>query len=492
MRIPPPSSRGAFKFRFAVSDFFWVLASPALALYLTNANSLSFADPIGTTVLYCGVWAAASAVALLFFRSRDNVPEYFSVFDALEILKAAIAAELVACIALFILARLDGIPRSAPIIHAVILAFGLIFVRAVGRIVSDDRKDWNYRTAAAEHILVIGSNQFSSLYIKLLKACGNSRHIIGVLDDRPALLGRSLDGVRIVGSPGDLDALLDEYGVHGVTVDRVVVGGTPELLPAEELNQIRGVCGSREIKLDFVPNLVGLAEPTSLPAPAHLPKNPAVATLNPSSYFRFKPAIDFCIALTLLILLLPILLIVSVMALVDVGSPVLFWQKRLGLRGRNFLLYKFRTLRPPFDGGGREIPTERRLSWIGHLLRDTSLDELPQLFNILVGDMSLIGPRPLLPEDQPLNSAGRLLVRPGITGWAQVNGGKFLTAEEKVKFDEWYVVNASLWVDIKLVWKTVQIVLLGARRANEAVIEPGKAEIPEHWQTLQVAKTDRR
>src|SRR5476651_314435 len=180
-------------------------------------------------------------------------------------------------------------------------------------------------------------------------------------------------------------------------------------------------------------------------------------------------------------MLLPMLLVVSAMALADVGSPVLFWQQRLGLRGRNFLLYKFRTLRPPFDGRGDEVPPDQRLSWTGHLLRDTGLDELPQLLNVLVGDMSLIGPRPLLPVDQPADSSGRLLVRPGITGWAQVSGGKLLTAEEKVKLDEWYIQNASLLVDIQLVWKTLQIVRVGARQSDEAAVGPDKRQLVEHW-----------
>jgi len=497
MRIPPPSSRGAFRFRFGVFDIVWIVLSPVLALYLSNANALSSANWLEIVVLYSGVWATASAIAFLFFRVQDSVPGHFSVFDALEVSKAVIAAELIACIALFTLTRLEGIPRSAPILHASILAAGLIMVRLANRILSDNRKEWMQGSVASEHILVIGSNQFASLYIKLVKACGSFKHVVGVLDDRPRLLGRMLEGVRIVGAPGDLDALLDEYTVHGVRVDRIVVSGGPDFLPGEEMSQIRSVCVSRQIGLDFLPALVGLAElgPTACVTPTIREVRGSVANataLVPSTYFRFKPAIDFCIALTLLVLLLPILVIVSLMALIDVGSPVLFWQRRLGLRGQSFLLYKFRTLRPPFDGSGLEIPPERRLSWIGHLLRDTSLDELPQLFNILVGDMSLIGPRPLLPKDQPSQSAGRLLVRPGITGWAQVNGGKLLTAEEKVKFDEWYVENASLWVDIKLVVKTLQIVLLGAQRSNEAVIGPGKPEIVEHWQNFQVVKTDPR
>jgi lipopolysaccharide/colanic/teichoic acid biosynthesis glycosyltransferase len=495
MRIPSPASRGAYRFQCGLFDIAWVFISPLVALYLSNAYVLSSVEGDETVFLYCTVSAASSAVAFLVFRLQDGMPCYFSVFDALEVSKAVIAAELVACILLFSFTRLEGIPRSVPLVHAMILAAGLIAVRAAMRILSDDRNIPVPGNAVSEHIVMIGSNQFSSLYINLMKACNPlPRRVIGILDDRQKLLGRMLNGVRIVGAPQHLDALIDEYSVHGIKVDRIVVGGGPDLLPDEEMSQIRRVCAGRQIRLDFVAQLMGLTElqpRTARTASANQfqKKIQHTGKLVPSRYFLFKPAIDFCAALTLLVMLLPILLTVSAMALVDVGSPVLFWQQRLGLRGRNFLLYKVRTLRPPFNGRGEEIPPDQRLSWIGHLLRDTSLDELPQLLNVLVGDMSLIGPRPLLPEDQPVNFAGRLLVRPGITGWAQVNGGKLLTAEEKVKLDEWYVQNASLLVDIKLVWKTLQIVLLGARRSNEAVVGFSQKQPLEHWQT-QIAKTD--
>jgi lipopolysaccharide/colanic/teichoic acid biosynthesis glycosyltransferase len=498
MRIPSPASRGAFRLRFGFFDSAWVILSPVFALYLSNAYVLSSADGIWTVGLYCAVSAASAAASFLIFRIQDGMPRYFSVYDAIEVSKAVVVAELVACIVLFSITRLEGIPRSAPIVHAMILAAGLITARVMARILSDDRHTSVTGAITPECVVMIGSNQFSSLYIKLMKVRKPvQQRVVGILDNRPKLLGRLLDGVRIVGALQHIEALIDEYLVHGVKVDRIVIGGGPDLLSEEELTQVRRVCVARRIKLDFVPHLFGLAEtrPSSHASDQSYPagsRSEPAGGLIPSSYFRFKPLIDFCASLTLIIMLLPIILIVSAMVLVDVGSPVLFWQQRLGLRGRNFLLYKFRTLRPPFDGRGDEIAPDKRLSWIGHLLRDTSLDELPQLLNVLVGDMSLIGPRPLLPEDQPVNYAGRLLVRPGITGWAQVNGGKLLTAEEKVKLDEWYVRNASPLVDIKLVWTTLQIVLLGARRSNEAVVDAGKDAPLEHWQNLRVVKTDRR
>src|SRR5262249_25433627 len=143
----------------------------------------------------------------------------------------------------------------------------------------------------------------------------------------------------------------------------------------------------------------------------------------------------------LIVLLSPVLVLAVLMVYFDVGRPILFWQERLGWKGRSFLIYKFRTLRAPFETDDETLNI-RKPSAIGRLLLATRIDELPQLFNVLLGDMSLIGPRPLLPEEQPSNISVRLSVRPGITGWAQLHGGKLITPEEKEKLDEWYVRNA--------------------------------------------------
>jgi lipopolysaccharide/colanic/teichoic acid biosynthesis glycosyltransferase len=158
-----------------------------------------------------------------------------------------------------------------------------------------------------------------------------------------------------------------------------------------------------------------------------------------------------------------------------------FWQQRLGAAGRRFTIYKLRTLRPPLDQLGEPIPEDKRLSWVGTLLRRSRLDELPQLFNVLVGEMSLIGPRPLLPHDQPANASMRLMIRPGITGWAQVNGGTLPTPSEKLAFDEWYVRNASVRIDIRIIMKTVKVMIWGQSRPEH--IEPAaRAMSNEEWE----------
>lgn len=190
-------------------------------------------------------------------------------------------------------------------------------------------------------------------------------------------------------------------------------------------------------------------------------------------YRWVKRLVDFTVAALLLILLMPILLIVALLVRFKLGAPVLFCQLRPGKDGKPFKMYKFRTMLDEVASDGTPLPDDKRLTSFGQSLRATSLDELPELFNVLKGDMSLIGPRPLLMEYLPLYSefqARRHEVRPGITGWAQVNGRNQISWEDKFKHDVWYVDNCSLVTDIKIVLFSVKTVL-----SKEGVSEEGQA-----------------
>ena len=158
-----------------------------------------------------------------------------------------------------------------------------------------------------------------------------------------------------------------------------------------------------------------------------------------------------------------VLVLLSLIIRVLIGYPVFFQQVRPGLKGRPFKMIKFRTMSNQCDAGGNLLPDAQRLTLFGRFLRSTSLDELPELWNVLKGDMSLVGPRPLLMEYLPLYSseqARRHEVRPGITGWAQVNGRNALSWEEKFKLDVWYVDNRSFWLDLKILLMTVKKVFV--------------------------------
>ena len=177
---------------------------------------------------------------------------------------------------------------------------------------------------------------------------------------------------------------------------------------------------------------------------------------------KIKRSIDFLLALIGIILASPILLIVAILVKTKLGSPILFRQQRVGLNGEIFEMVKFRTMKDATDSEGNPLPDEERLTKFGQLLRKTSLDELPELWNVLKGDMSLVGPRPLLVEYLPLYSEEQMKrhhVRPGITGYAQVNGRNNISWTKKFELDVYYVENFSLWLDVKILFQTVAKVL---------------------------------
>lgn len=180
------------------------------------------------------------------------------------------------------------------------------------------------------------------------------------------------------------------------------------------------------------------------------------------TYPLVKRLIDICVAIVLSVLLAPVILLVSLLILIIDGKPILFKQIRPGYLGKPFLIYKFRTMKNVKDQNGKLLPDEHRLTSLGKILRKTSLDELPELWNVLRGDMSLVGPRALLMEylnRYTAEQARRHEIKPGITGWAQVNGRNALSWEEKFKLDVWYVDNRNLWLDIKILLITFMKVL---------------------------------
>lgn len=188
---------------------------------------------------------------------------------------------------------------------------------------------------------------------------------------------------------------------------------------------------------------------------------------------RMKRIIDVGISVAALLLFSPILIGISIAVWLTMGSPILFRQQRPGLDGRPFTLLKFRTMRDDTDAAGHARPDTERLTEFGISLRKTSLDEFPELINVLRGEMSLVGPRPLLMEYLPLYSAvqrRRHEIRPGITGWAQVNGRNALSWDKKFELDVWYVEHRSFLLDVRILWLT----LLSVFRAR-GISQPGRA-----------------
>jgi len=197
-----------------------------------------------------------------------------------------------------------------------------------------------------------------------------------------------------------------------------------------------------------------------------------------------KRAFDIVISATALLLLSPIIVVLAWQIRRKLGNPVFFRQMRPGLNGKPFQMVKFRTMLDALDANGTPLPDAERLTPFGARLRSLSLDELPELWNVLIGDMSLVGPRPLLMEYLPLYSeeqARRHLVRPGLTGWAQVNGRNAIGWDERFRLDAWYVANRSIWLDIKILFMTVRRVLArnGINAAGEATMSRFEGNRPK-------------
>ena len=474
MSIPSPTSRSGKRVYLSAWDFFWAVASPPLALYLHDPRGVFFTD-WSVVALFWALSAGFALIAFFAFRLQDGMTRYFSMHEAIDVAEAVLFSELMTLFAIFTLTRLDGIPRSIPILHGVLLLAGLLAARIIVRVIFTEEDTTPAYSFRQTRMIVIGANPLASSFIRMLDAFAAPRQsVVGILDARPDMRGKAVSGVRVLGTPNELDAVIGEFSIHGVDADRVIVAGEAQFLSPTVLQEIERVCRKRQLQLSFLPRMMGVTEV----APSHL----AVATAPEqtfqaaSSYFRLKRFIDVVGASALIVLLFPVFVLVGLVVCLDVGRPVFFWQERLGWKGRSFLIYKFRTLRVPLGTDVNAAPQIRKPSLIGRLLRRTRIDELPQLFNVLLGDMALVGPRPLLPEDQPPNISVRLSVRPGITGWAQIKGGKLVTAEEKEKFDDWYVQNASLGLDLKIMLMTVGFLLKGRASSREALADTIQAQ----------------
>jgi lipopolysaccharide/colanic/teichoic acid biosynthesis glycosyltransferase len=190
-----------------------------------------------------------------------------------------------------------------------------------------------------------------------------------------------------------------------------------------------------------------------------------------------KRLLDVTLAATALLVLLPLFVVLAFIVRLKLGSPMLFRQQRPGLYGQPFMMFKFRTMSDARDAAGNLLPDAMRLTRFGRWLRSTSLDELPELINVLRGEMSLVGPRPLLMQYLPHytpEQSRRHMVKPGLTGWAQVNGRNGLGWEQKFAYDVWYVAHQSLWLDLKIIALTVLKIV-----KREGISQPGQATAEE-------------
>ncbi len=474
LRPRPPTSRTRLFSRVALFDIAWAGISPLLA-FLVRDGTINRLDLV---TIYCAIALVVSLVAFQWFKISAPIAGFFSVHDASKIAQACLVSVALTTVVLFTFTRLEDAPRSIPIIHLLVLAGGLFFQRALYRIAAIPYAARRARSVhgRAENILIVEASRLAWFFSKMVEefSAGDVR-IVAILDERSELHHRSLNGYSIIGAPAQLAKIIDEYATHGVEIHKVVMATHPDSLRPFLWEDIQRTCAARHVGIEWLYDrfLILPQGPTQVGdlAPAY----EQTRWIGSGPYWAIKRLLDVAIAAFAMIIAAPLALAVALLVFIDVGHPIVFWQQRIGHRGRSLHVYKFRTMRANFDRHGRRIAESGRTSPLGRLLRRNRLDEIPQLFNILTGGMSLVGPRPLLPVDQPKNVSVRLQVRPGLTGLAQINGGKLLSPEEKDALDEWYVQHASLWLDAKIIVRTFIVIMRGDRR-NEPEISAALAE----------------
>jgi len=259
MAVPSPTSRRKRRVDVSIWDALWALASSLLALWLGDALILTQHD-WNATVIYCALSTGFAVVAYLAFGLRSTVSQHFSAHEVLDIAEAVLFAQLLTYGLLFTLTRLDGIARSVPLYHGLLLAGGLIFVRIVTRVGSDERRASDYQLRR-ERIIVIGANRLAASFISMLRAYApNQEGVVAVLEEKSGAIGRTLGGVQVLGTPQELDVIVAEFAVHGVQVDRVILAGDTDLLSSAALHDVERVCKKRQLELSYLPRMLGLTE----------------------------------------------------------------------------------------------------------------------------------------------------------------------------------------------------------------------------------------
>jgi lipopolysaccharide/colanic/teichoic acid biosynthesis glycosyltransferase len=429
-----------------------------------------------------------AAVPVLFATGLNRTSwRYSSLGDYLMIGAAVTAIVMVALALGFVLNRLEYVARSLPIIQGLLMVCGLIGVRVATRLGHAAARGRAQGVApslpnAPESVLVVGLNAITELFLRSVEEFAPDRvKVAGLLGAAERHRGLLLRGFPVLGMPEEVDRVVADLEVHGVSIDRIVITTALEQLSPAAQDALLNIEKTSSIRLDFFAERIGFADAGRASeeqrAPSDLDQRAAellraeIEELAHRPYFRWKRVMDAMLAAVALVCLAPIAVIVGLMVMLDAGHPAIFWQQRPGARGWPFRLYKFRTMAAAHDRQARRLSDVERLSTIGRFLRDTHLDEIPQLYNILIGEMSFVGPRPLLPADQSPAFAARLAVRPGLTGWAQIKGGRELTASDKAALDVWYVRNASLGMDLKIMWGTLRTIWAKDRADPAAILE---------------------
>ena len=486
-----------------LTDLYLIATATILAGAIRDNLDIS-AQRLAQLMPYVGWTLLVAAVVLSVMGLSRSIWRFTSMADYMRLIPAVIAIVTGAVGMGFLFNRLENVARALPLLQGILMIFLLVGARVGFRLYHQARRRSRPRllaTATArsvETVLVVGINRLTELYMHSIQEQAPDRiKVVGLLGRTERHTGWLVQNTPVLGVPEDVTAIVNDLIVRGMFVDRIVVTTIFEQLPLEAQEALLDLERNSNVQLDFfaqrllfdklgsqatgqrsessVRDAVA-GDKTGGDAVSFVIDQDTLDALARQPYWIVKRGLDFVLAATMIIVLSPVFLIVAAIVAVDVSWPVTFWQQRPGLGGHNFKLFKFRTMAAAYDSAGKRIPDDARLSSIGKFLRGSRLDELPQLVHVLLGEMSFVGPRPLLPVDQSAAHAARLLVRPGITGWAQVKGGRAISASDKAALDVWYVKHASFRLDCAILAATVPLVVWGE------TIDP--AAIRAAWQDL--------
>ena len=455
-------------------DVFMIIAAVIISVFLRDNFETSPERMLGL-IPYFLATAVSSALILPLIGSNRSIWRFSSLPDYLRLTIAMVAIIACSMALIFAFNRLYGVPRSLPLIQFNVSIALLIGLRVLYRLHHSARRAHRasmtplkiVEQTSTQTVLLVGLSRLTETYLQsVAELASDGINIAGILGNRQRHVGRLVATHPVLGTPENIKQVIANLAIKGVSVDKIIVTASYASLSETALKDMASIENAGLIEVVYLSKKLGFETP---PIPSAGLNNSLAFKITPNElnvmqnrrYWAGKRIVDILAALILVALTTPVTLFVTIALLIVVGPPLVFWQQRPGLGGRPFRLYKFRTMAAAYDVDGRKLSDDERTSGIGVFLRRTRLDELPQLLNILRGDMSFVGPRPLLPRDQDNAYRARLLVRPGLTGWAQIVGGRAIAAEDKAALDIWYVRNASLRLDAKILIKTVPLVIFG-------------------------------
>lgn len=471
-----------------ITDALVVMVAAVFALAVQENFFLSL-DHLMAAAPYLAASAGAAFVVWPAIGLDRSLWRYGAIEDQRQLALAALLSSLVALSSTWLVfgwlfATGPSVGLQALVSFLLLSAVRLSYRRVRNAIGTARRRHRQQEEQQPEwqpaNVLVVGLGALTETLLRGIEEHSAKQfRVVGLLAPSNRFVGHIAGRHEILGRPEDVASVIETLRVHGVEVNRILVTCPPERLTEKASLALRRISIESGIELQLLAEKLGF----ETREPHNSRGDPTVARLERFAldkdviwcngkrrYWAIKRLVDILLATAGLILVAPIMLLAAMAILITMGRPIVFWQERPGLGGVPFRLIKLRTMRDAIDALGRRRLNNERISTVGAFLRRTRLDELPQLINILRGEMSFIGPRPLLSGDQETCDRARLLIRPGLTGLSQVSGGRGISARDKAALDVWYALNASVWLDFKIALLTVPIILFGDK-VNKTSIE---------------------